>query len=205
MFTSRLQRRSRLGAPLAAIALLALPAITHAESNGRCAGTGEPCFVAHEVGTHVEFQFDSGPNAVDPYTFEIPCLTSEEGTLTATGDETGRGNFDPDPDTVWTHFHGSYVETGRIDFPSGMYVLYRYTGRGGDQVADNRTTVTFTETGSFRGSVYDADGNPTGEVVTRHGIKHYTFIDSGDLGNPFDSDPTDTFLANVDRTRWTCR
>ena len=205
MFTSGLQRRFRICAPLAAIALLALPAVSQAESSGRCAGTGVPCFVAHEVGTHVEFQFDSGPGVVDPRPFEIPCLTSEEGTLTASGDETGRGNFDPDPDAVWVHFHGSYVETGRIDFPSGMYVVYRLTAHGGDQVADNRTTITVTEVGTFRGTVYDADGNSTGQVVTRHGIKHYTFIDSGDAGNPFDSDPTDTFLANVDTTRWTCR
>lgn len=201
MFTSRLKRRLRLCAPLATIALLALPPITHADSSGRCAGTGVECFVAQDVGPHVLFQFDSGPFAGDPYAMEIPCLTSEEGTVTATGDETGRGNFDPD--AVWVHFHGSYVETGRIDFPSGMYVLYRFSAHGGDQLAENRTTVTFTDEGMFRGTVYDADGNPTGQV-TRHGIKHYTFIDSGDAGVPFDSDPTDTFLANVDRTRWTC-
>lgn len=205
MFTSRLKRRFRICAPLAAIALLALPAISHAESTGRCEGTGVACFVAHQSGPHVEFQFDTGQSVGDPYTVEIPCLTADEGIVTPTsGDETGRGNFSPDPDTVWGHFHSSYVETGRVDFPSGIYVLYGFTARGGGQVADNRTTVTYTEEGSYRGTVYDADGNPTGQIIKQHVIKHYTFIDSGDAGNPFDSDPTDTFLADVDRTRWAC-
>ena len=205
MFTSTLERRFRICAPLAAIALLALPAVSQAESSGRCEHTGVSCFVEHDVGSHVEFQFDSGANPVDPRAIEIPCLSSDAGTLTAgTGDETGRGNFVPDPDTVWGHFHSTYVETGRIDFPSGMYVLYQRTSRGGAQFADNRTTVTVTETGSTQGTVYDADGNPTGQTVATHSIKHYTFIDSGEAGIPFDSDPTDTFLADVDRTRWTC-
>jgi hypothetical protein len=201
MFTSRLQRRFRICAPLAAIALLALPAVSQAGSSGRCEGTGVSCFVEQDTGPHVEFQFDSGPNSIGPYTTEIPCLTSEEGTATGTGDETGGGNFNPD--AVWVHFHSTYVETGRIDFPSGMYVLYSFTAHAGSQLADNRTTVTYTEEGRRHGTVYDADGNPTG-TVTKHAIKHYTFIDSGDAGFPFDSDPTDTFLADVDRTRWTC-
>jgi V8-like Glu-specific endopeptidase len=204
MFTSTLPRRLRLGVPLAVTALLALPAITHADSSGRCAGTGVPCFIEHDTGPHIGFQFDSGPFSGDPYTLEIPCLSTEEGTVTPTGDETGRGNLDPDPDAHWVHFHGRYVETGRVDFPSGMYVLYRFEARGGDQVGDTRTTITHTETGTWRGTVYDADGNPTGQVVKEHVITHYTFIDSGDAGNPFDSDPTDTFLAKVIRTRWTC-
>jgi YD repeat-containing protein len=202
MFTSRLKRRFRICAPLAAIALLALPAVSQADSSGRCAGTGVPCFVERDVGTHVEFEFDSGPNPTGSKTVEIPCLTSEEGTATGTGDETGRGNFSPD--RVWVHFHSTYVVSGRVDFPSGMYVLYSFTARGGSQLADNRTTVTFTDEGSLQGTVYDADGNPTGQTVARHSIKHYTFIDSGDAGVPFDSDPTDTFLADVDRTRLTC-
>ena len=205
MVTSRLQRRVRIWAPLAAIALVALPAVSQAESSGRCEHTGVACFVEHDTGPHVVFQFDSGPNPVDPHPIEIPCLTSDEGTVTGTGDETGRGNLVPDPDAVWGHFHASYVETGRIDFPSGMYVLYRFTGRAGGQIADNRATVTYTEAGGFQGTVYDGAGNPTGQTVAMHAIKHYTFIDSGDAGIPFDSDPTDTFLADVDRTRWTCR
>jgi YD repeat-containing protein len=205
MFTSTLQRQFRICAPLAVIAVLALPAISHADPSGRCEGTGVPCFVEHQSGSHVEFQFDTGPTVADPRVFEVPCLTAEEGTRTpTTGDETGRGNFSTDPDVVWAHFHSTYVETGRIDFPSGIYVLYSFTARGGAQLADNRTTVTYTEEGRFDGTVYDADGNPTGQTVARHGIKHYTFIDSGDAGYPFDSDPTDTFLADVDRTRWTC-
>lgn len=205
MFTSTLQRRFRICAPLAAIAMLALPAVSHAGSSGRCAHTGVSCFVEYETGPHGAFEFDTGPNPLDPFTIEISCLTSDEGTVTGTGDETGRGNFVPDDNAVWGHFHSSYVETGQIDFPSGMYVLYRFAARGGAQVADNRTTVTVTETGRFEGTAYDADGNPTGQTVAMHAIKHYTFIDSGDAGIPFDSDPTDTFLANVDRTRWTCR
>lgn len=204
MFTSRLKRRFRICAPLVAIGLFALPAVSQAESSGRCAGTGVPCFVARDVGPHAVFQFDSGLNAGDPVSVEIPCLTAEEGTATETGDEAGRGNFVPDPDAVWGHFHSTFVATGRIDFPSGIYVLYSRTARSGAQVADNRTTVTFTDESTFRGTVYDADGNPTGEIVTRHHITHYTFIDSGDAGIPFDSDPTDTFLADVDRSRWTC-
>jgi YD repeat-containing protein len=202
MFSSRIKRPFRICLPLAAIAVLVLPAASQAESSGRCEGTGVPCFVERGTGPHVTFEFDSGPNPAGPKTKEIPCLTSDEGTVTATGDETGRGNFNPD--AVWVHFHSTYVETGRVDFPSGIYVLYSFTARGGSQLADNRTTVTFTDEGSVQGTVYDADGNPTGQTIAMHAIKHYTFIDSGDVGVPFDSDPTDTFLADVDRTRWTC-
>lgn len=204
MFKPRLKRRFTLCAPLAAIALLAVPALADAGSSGRCAGSGTPCFIARDVGHHTEFQFDSGLNSGDPFTLEIPCLTADEGTVTETGDESGRGNFVPDPNVVWAHFHGTFVATGRVEFPSGMYVLLSTTSRGGVQVADNRTTVTVSEESSYRGTVYDADGNATGQVVKGHRIKHYTFIDSGDAGVPFDSDPTDTFLADVDRTRWTC-
>jgi hypothetical protein len=193
MFTSKLSRRLRLCAPVATLALLALPAGSHAEPSLSCHGTDV-----------VVCKFDSGPQPSGEYPVAIPCLTAQEGIASGTGRETGGGNFDPDPDAHWGHFHSSYVETGRIDFPSGVYVLYRLDARGGAEFGDTRTTVTYTESGKIVGTVHGVDGSPTGEVVTNHVVRHFTFIDSGDAGIPFDSDPTDTFLANVDRGRWTC-
>ena len=193
MLTSKLPRRLRLCAPLAALALLTLPAVSHAEPTLDCHGTDV-----------IVCKFDSGSQPTGDYPFEIPCLTAEEGTASGTGREIGGGNLDPDPDAHWGHFHSTYVETGRVDFSSGIYVLYRFDAHGGSEFGDTRTTVTYTEVDRYEGTVYDKDGNPTGQVVTNHGVHHLTFIDSGDAGIPFDSDPTDRFLANVDRDRWTC-
>src|SRR5215212_3824 len=119
MFDSILARRRWLWAPLAALALLALPAVSQAEPTLDCHGTDV-----------VVCKFDSGPQPTGDYPFEIPCLTAEVGTATGTGREIVHANHDPDR-AHWFHFHGTYVETGRIDFPtSGIYVLYRFDALG---------------------------------------------------------------------------
>jgi hypothetical protein len=194
MSASKLARRLRLCAPMAALALLALPAVSHGDADPNCDGTGI-----------CTFKFDTGPRPIDPYQVEIPCLTPEEGTATGTGDERVSGNFNLDfANHPFAHFQGSYTEIGRIDFPSGIYVLYSLAVHGGGEVGEQRTTVTFTNSGRLRGTVYGADGQPTGQVVTEHVIIHFTFIDSGDAGVPFDSDPTDDFIVDIERERWTC-
>jgi hypothetical protein len=195
MFASKLARRLRLCAPLAALALLALPAVSHGDADPNCDGTGV-----------CTFKFDTGPQPVDPYQVSIPCLTSEEGTATGTGDERVGGNFNLDFENhPFGHSHGSYTETGRIDFPtSGIYVLYSLDARGGGQVGEHRTTVTYTEGGTLRGTVSRADGQPTGQTVSERVLIHFTFIDSGTAGIPFDSDPTDEFIVDIERDRFTC-
>jgi hypothetical protein len=192
MLASNLARRLRLCAPLAALALLALPAVSHGDPKNSC-NPRDVC----------TFKFDSGPQPVS-YQTEGPCLTSEEGTATGTGRETGSANFSEDPNTVWVHFTGSYLESGRIDFPSGIYVLYSFAAHGGGQIGEQRTTVTFGGPALLQGTVYGSDGQPTGQTVSEHILIHYTFIDSGDAGVPFDSDPTDDFIVKIERDRWTC-
>jgi hypothetical protein len=191
MFASKLARRLRLCTPMAALALLALPAVSHGDRDPNCDRTGI-----------CTFKFDTGPQPLDAYQVEIPCLTSEEGTATGTGEEAGGGNFDFD--THFGHFHARYTETGRIDFPSGTYVLYGLAAQGGVEVGEQRTTITVTEADKNRGAVYGPDGQPTGHVVTERVLIHFTFIDSGDAGVPWDSDPTDDFIVDIDRDRWTC-
>jgi hypothetical protein len=178
---------------LAAAAALVLPAASQGEATLDCHGTDV-----------IVCKFDSGLGSTGAHPAEIPCLTSEVGTANGTGREVQYVNFSSDPDAHWFHFTGRYVETGRVDFPSGIYVLYRLDARGGGQIGDTRTTLTFTQAGKITGTVYGADDEPTGQVVTNHAILHFTFIDSGDAGVPFDSDPTDTFLADVDHDRWVC-
>src|SRR3954467_12216183 len=120
MSTLKLARRLRPCAPLAALALLALPARSPAQPTLDCHGT-----------QIVVCKFDSGPQPTGDYPFQIPCLTAEEGTARGTGREIADSNRDPDPDAHWGHFHGTYVETGRVDFPSGIYVLYRFDAHSG--------------------------------------------------------------------------
>jgi hypothetical protein len=60
---------------LAALALLALPAVSHGDRSPNCDGTGI-----------CTFKFDTGLRPVDAYQFKIPCLTSKEGTATGTGE-----------------------------------------------------------------------------------------------------------------------
>lgn len=191
MFASKLARRLRLCSLLTALAMLALPAVSHGDRAPTCNGTGV-----------CTFRFDSGLRPVDAYPVNIPCLTSQEGTATGTGEEAGGGNFDFD--THFGHFHSRYSETGRIDFPSGMYVLYSFAAQGGAEFGEQRTTITVTEAAKTRGAVYGPDGQPTGRVVTEDVLIHFTFIDSGDAGIPWDSDPTDDFIVDIDRDRWTC-
>lgn len=184
MFSSTL---ARLAAPLAALALLALPAVSHADP--ACDGPGA-CTGA----------FDSGPGPLS-YPMTIPCLTSEEGTGDGTGREVGHYNFTA---ARW-HFDSTYHETGRVDFAAtGIYVLYSFDAQGGGDGGDRRTTITFGGTGQWRGVVYNAAGEPTGQTVSDHSLVRFTFIDSGDAGIPGDSDPTDTFLVEIDGHRWTC-
>jgi hypothetical protein len=178
---------ARLAAPLAALVLLVLPAVSHADpacdGPGACTGT-----------------FDSGPGPLS-YQMTIPCLTSEEGTADGTGREVGHYNYTAGH---W-HFESTYHETGRVDFPgTGIYVLYSFDAQGGGDGGDLRTTITFGGTGQLRGVVYDTAGQPTGQTVSDHSLVRFTFIDSGDAGIPQDSDPTDTFLVDIDRHRWTC-
>jgi len=193
MFASKLARRLRLCAPVAALALLALPAVSHGDPNHPCDETGV-----------CTFKFDSGPQPVDPYEVEIPCLTSAQGTATGTGRELGTVNFSADFDEHFVHVQSSYTETGRIDFPSGIYVLYSFAAHGATQVGEQRTTITVTGTERGSGTVYAADGQPTGQTVSKRGLMHFTFIDSGDAGVPFDSDPTDDFIVDIERGQWTC-
>jgi hypothetical protein len=188
-----ISRRARLCALLATAAALALPAVSQGDATLTCHGTDV-----------ILCKFDSGLQPTGAHPMDIPCLTSEEGTADGTGREVQYVNFSSDPDAHWVHFTGRYVETGRIDFPSGMYVLYRLDARGGAQIGDTRTALTFTDVGKITGTVYGADGEPTGQVVSNHATLHFTWIDSGDAGFPFDSDPTDTFLADVEYDRWVC-
>jgi hypothetical protein len=186
MFTST---RARVAAPLAALVLLALPAASHADRAPACDGPGA-----------CSGSFDSGEGQAQ-YPMTILCLTSEEGTVDGTGREVGHFNYTAEH---W-HFDSTYDETGRVDFPAtGIYVLYTFDAQGGGHGGDRRTTITFGGTGQWRGVVYDTAGEPTGQTVTDHSLVRFTFIDSGDAGIPGDSDPTDTFLVDIDRHSWTC-
>jgi hypothetical protein len=181
--------RARFAAPLAALALLALPAASHADRAPNCDGPGA-----------CSGSFDSGEGDVQ-YALPIPCLTSEEGTADGTGREVGHYNYTAER---W-HFDAAYHETGRVDFPAtGLYVLYSFDAQGGGDGGDRRTTVTFGGTGQWRGVVYNTASEATGQTVSDHSLVRFTFIDSGDVGIPGDSDPTDTFLVDIDRHRWTC-
>ena len=196
MSASNLARRLRLCAPLATLALLALPPLSYGDRDPSCSATGA-----------CTFTFDSGPQP-QSYPVQIPCLTSETGTVTGIGRETGGGSltFDEDHALVRGSVHSSYSETGRIDFPtSAIYVLYTFDARGGGEFGRQRTTITFGGPALLRGAVYRTSGQPTGQTVTEHSLVHFTFIDSGDAGIPGDSDPTDHFLADVERDRFTCR
>jgi YD repeat-containing protein len=193
MFASK---PSRLAAALAAVALLALPAASHAGRDPNCDAQGA-----------CSGSFDTGPGELQFQT-TIPCLTSEEGAADATGREFGHWNFAERDGRVATghwHFASRYNEYGRIDFPvTGVYVLYTFDAQGGGDGGARRTTITFGGTGQFRGVVYNAAGEPTGQTVTDHSLVRFTFVDSGDAGIPGDSDPTDYFLVDIDRHRWSC-
>jgi hypothetical protein len=186
MFSST---HARLAAPLAVLALLALPAASPADRAPNCDGPGA-----------CSGSFDTGAAPLQ-HPMTIPCLTSEEGTADATGREEGHYNHTAGH---W-HFESTYHEEGRIDFPAtGIYVLYSFDAQGGGDGGERRTTITFGGTGQLRGAVYSAAGEPTGQAVSDHSLVRFTFIDSGDAGIPGDSDPTDTFLVDIDRHRWTC-
>ena len=190
MSASRLLRRLGLCAPLAALALLALPAASHADPScdgpGACTGT-----------------FDTVATS-ESYQTTIPCLTSEVGTANGTGREVGSFAF-LDRASGTGHFESRYEEIGRIDFPNtGVYVLYTFDAQGAGSGGDTRHTLTFGGTGVFRGVVYDSAGQPTGQTVTDHSLVRFTFVDSGDAGIPGDSDPTDYFLVDLMRDDSTC-
>jgi hypothetical protein len=83
-------------------------------------------------------------------------------------------------------------------------VLYSFAAHGATQVGDQRTTITVTGTERGSGTVYAPDGQPTGQTVSKRGLMHFTFIDSGDAGVPFDSDPSDDFIVDIEPDQWTC-
>lgn len=54
------------------------------------------------------------------------------------------------------------------------------------------------------GPTAGASGDEPNRPRVEHVIVHFTFIDSGDAGVPWDSDPTDDFIVDIERDRFTC-
>ena len=144
---------------------------------------------------------DSGPFAVSEPADPIDCLGPAAGTRTATPRSREHITFF-NSDKPFFDFRETYTEVGRMDFPSGVYVLYDLTERFTYISGTVRTTTVTTTVVHNDGTVYAADGRPTGQRVKIHAVAHFTWIDLNHNGDP---DPDDVYRATVDQFRATCR
>ncbi len=128
---------------------------------------------------------------------EYDCLGPDPGVASGTQEDK--------ESRTWSvggfHYLLTHTEEGRIDFPSGVYVLDKLTEHFNYNSGTHATTDTFTSAVQDRGTVYGADGQPTGQIVTIHALTHFTWIDTNGNGDP---DPGDDYKASVDHYRLTC-
>lgn len=190
MVATSLVRTLRVCLPLAAAALLALAGTSYGSVYPNCPPDRGAC----------TFSSDSGPLAMSRPTGPIDCLGPEAGTVTGTARDTEGGNFSTVETNPFFHFHATHTEDGRMDFPYG-YVLYRLRDDFTYDTVFHTSTFTLSDTVNARGTVYGTDGQPTGQVVSVHGLAHFTWIDTDGNGDPT---PGDDYKASVDRFRVTC-
>jgi hypothetical protein len=181
MSASTLARKLRLSAALAVLGLAAL------------AGTANADVTTVKVDDRYQVS-----GTVDP----IACLGPDAGTISGQGTAVGGLTFSNGPEPApFFNAHLTLTEDGRIDFPTGTYVLdhfvqhFNYTS-GTYRPYDSRTAVV-----QERGTVYDPDGQPTGETVIVHEVQHATYYDA----NHNDEIDPGEYKVNVDHFRLTCR
>jgi hypothetical protein len=190
MFASPFARTLRVCLPLAAAALLAVAGTSYGSVYPNCNPDRGAC----------TFSFDSGPVAMSGPIDPIDCLGPEAGTVTGTARDTEGGNFSNVETNPFFHFHATHTEDGRMDFPYG-YVLYRLRDDFNYDTDAHTSTFTLSDSVNAYGTVYGTNDQPTGQVVSLHGVAHFTWIDTNGNGDP---DPVDNYKASVDKFRVTC-
>jgi hypothetical protein len=190
MITPTCSRTLRVCIPLAVAGLLAFAGSSYAGVDPNCNPDRGAC----------AFSFDSGPYAISGPVDPIDCLGPGAGTVTATGEDVTGGNFSNIETNPFFHFHATHTEDGRMDFPYG-YVLYRLRDGFNYNSGTHTSTLTLSNPVNVQGTVYGTDDQPTGQVVSLHGLTHFTWIDTNGNGDP---DPGDDYKASVDHFRVAC-
>jgi hypothetical protein len=125
----------------------------------------------------------------------VPCYPNLAGTLTGT--DTGAGQFVVTSTGV--HVEGVETQTYRIDFANGWYLLSSSPTHfdGNFNFSGGQMESTFAQ--QDRGSLYDANGQPLGNLDV-WGVTHLTWRDLNGNGQP---DPGE-ITANVNLFKFSC-
>jgi hypothetical protein len=185
-----LKRTLRISVPLAVAAVLTMAGTSYGGADPNCNPDRGAC----------AFSFDSGPYAISGPADPIVCLGPDAGTVSGTAEDTGGGTFSSSATNPFFHFRSTHTESGRMDFPYG-YVLYRLDNHSTYNSGSHPAVLTLTNPVNAHGTVYALDGRPTGQVVSVHGIEHFTWVDTDGNGQP---DPGDEYKASVSRLQVTC-
>jgi hypothetical protein len=147
-----------------------------------------PALAKATVGTYYNVE------PVTTFTEPAGC-NGELGTVTHTGVDSGHY-----VDTGHSfHVSGTNVQTYRVDFPDGTYILHESPTHYA--FSFNRHVAVRTDAQQDRGTIYDADGQVIGHV-TITSVRHVTWSDLDGDNQP---DP-DEFRSEFDhfRVRNTC-